>query len=129
MRVEIPMLPPPECSSNYHGSIRARISATKRWRDAAYYCVVDARNRQRFMTKPLPYAKVLLIVEFVIPHNGYERDLDNAITGLKPVVDALGKAGVMLDDKQEYIQYQTPFTYTINKSNAPSTIITVIEVK
>jgi len=134
VRIEIPMLPPPQCSPNYHGTVKARIRAVRTWRDAAYYCAVSARNEFESRLEdnqpiPLPWDKSLIKVEFVVPHSGYERDPDNAAAGMKPAIDALVKAGIMPDDKQQHYIMRGPYVWTADKSRAPLTIIEVEEEK
>lgn len=130
MRVEIPMLPPPQCSPNFHGSVKARIGATRDWRDTAYLCAVNERNEfeshlEDDQPTPLPWQKASIEVEFVIPHAGYERDYDNATAGLKPAIDALVWAGIMPDDRQKHYVMVGSYIWTVDKRRAPLTIITI----
>ncbi len=128
--IEMPMLPPPECSQNYHGSVKGRISATRKWRETAYFCAVNVRNEyesnlEDYQAEHLPFTAARLQVEFVVPHTGYERDYDNAAAGLKPAIDAMVLAGILAGDRQSNYQYAGPFVWTPDKSRAPLTIIKV----
>ncbi|GAJ16991.1 unnamed protein product, partial [marine sediment metagenome] len=72
--VSIPMLPPKEVSPNYHGELRAKMSATKAWREAAYYC---ARNACPGIFPN--YEKAVVRVTYQVPSKVYIKDDDNAI--------------------------------------------------
>ena len=128
--IEIPMLPPRECSGNYHGTVRARISAVRTWRNAAFYAAVDARNRRWLAGWPpraFPLQWVRIAVEFVVGRHGMERDLDNAIAGLKPALDGVVNADVLMNDEAPMIEYIMPFIYTIAPNAAPLTKLALLE--
>ncbi len=122
LTIKVPAIPPRECNTNYHGSIRGKIRATGQWRDTCYCCAVSARNEAWLVS---PIANAVIKVEFIVPHKGYERDFDNTCAGMKPAIDALVRAAILEGDQQKDYKYAIPFIWTPDKSRAPLTIIMV----
>jgi len=56
------------------------------------------KNRKKFGKLPLKYAKIEIVY-----HQTHISDTDNMYGSVKPVVDGLVKAGVIIDDKPKYL--------------------------
>lgn len=97
--VVIPMLPPKEVSPNYHGALRAKMRATKAWREAAYYCA-----RQACLGVFPNYEKALLRITYRVPSQVYIKDDDNAIASVKAALDGCVLAGIIRDDSPEHLR-------------------------
>lgn len=115
--VNIPMLAPRECSPNYHGELRAKMRATKAWREAAYYC---ARNACPGIFPN--YEKAVVRVTFQVPSQAYIKDDDNAIASVKPALDGCVLAGIVCDDSPEHLRI-LQVVWEIGKSKPPATIL------
>ena len=123
MRIEIPMLPPKECSPNYHGELRAKMSATKAWREAAYYCA-----RQACPGIFPNYEKAVVKVTFQVPSRAYVKDGDNAISSCKSALDGCVLAGIVCDDSPEHLRIILPVAWDIDKAKDKATILEFIEL-
>ena len=121
--VNIPMLPPKEVSPNYHGELRARMSATKAWREAAYYCA-----RQACPGVFPNYKKAAVRVTFQVPSQAYIKDDDNAIASVKPALDGCVLAGIVCDDSPEYLRV-LEVVWGINKAKDKATILEFIKLE
>lgn len=120
--VSIPMLPPRECSPNYHGELRAKMSATKVWREAAYYCA-----RQACPGVFPNYEKAVVRVTFQVPSKVYIKDDDNAIASVKPALDGCVLAGIVCDDSPEHLRILS-VVWDIDKVKDKVTILEFTEV-
>lgn len=120
--VNIPMLPPRECSPNYHGELRAKMSATKAWREAAYYCA-----RQASPGVFPNYERAVVRVTYQVPSRAYIKDDDNAITSVKPALDGCVLAGIVCDDSPEHLRI-LQVMWDIDKTKEKATILEFIEM-
>ncbi|GAH46793.1 unnamed protein product, partial [marine sediment metagenome] len=121
--VNIPMLPPEECSPNYHGELRARMRATKAWREAAYYCA-----RQACPGVFPNFENAVVRVTFQVPSHAYIKDDDNAIASVKPALDGCVQAGIVCDDSPEHLRI-LPVVWDINKARDKATILEFIKLE
>ena len=107
LALTLPGLPPRELRGNTHGYTReaefgARNAAVQ-WGSAAYYCIVDARNRCEEPEKWRHLEHAHMATTYVFPDNR-RRDVDNySGRAMKPVQDALVKAGVLIDDSFQHL--------------------------
>jgi len=120
--VNIPMLPPRECSPNYHGEIRARMSATKAWREVAYYCA-----RQASPGVFPNYEKAAVRVTYQVPSQAYIKDDDNAIASVKPAIDGCVQAGIICNDSPEHLRI-LPVVWDIDRARDKATILEFIKL-
>ena len=117
--IEINQLPPASYSLN------SRVHWSTRWKDgviyqnAVYYEAVNARNKVNWQA--LEYA--LMELEFVFAVERI-RDEDNHRARMKPGVDALVKAGIILYDDLKHLTC-SKMTFTVSKERAPMTIIKI----
>lgn len=116
--INIPMLPPSECSPNYRGHWAKKARAVKALREAAMLC---ALNDTKF-ARP-QYEKVELSITLVVRDARYYRDPDNMIASLKPAIDGCVDAGIIKDDSDKHILYSLPILYVIDKEKTPLTIL------
>lgn len=123
VKVNIPMLPPKEVSPNYHGELRARMSAAKAWREAAYYCA-----RQACPGVFPNYDKAIIKVTFQVPSQAYIKDDDNAITSVKPALDGCVLAGIICDDSPAHLRILS-VVWDINKAKDKATILEFIKLE
>ena len=121
--VEIPLLPPKEVSPNYHGELRAKMRATKAWREAAYYC---ARNACPGVFPN--YEKALLRITYQVPSQVYIKDDDNAIASAKAALDGCVLAGIVCDDSPEHLRV-LQVVWDIGKNKDKATIFEFIELE
>ena len=121
--INIPMLPPSECSPNYRGHWAKRAKAVKALREAAMLC---ALNDSRF-ARP-EYDKAEVSITLVVRDARYYRDPDNMIASLKPAIDGCVDAGIIKDDSDEHLRYRLPILYKISKEKTPLTILEFAEV-
>ena len=121
--VSIPMLPPKEVSPNYHGELRARMRATKAWREAAYYC---ARNACPGVFPN--YEKAVVRVTYQVPSQVYIKDDDNAIASVKPALDGCVLAGIVCDDSPEHLRI-LQVVWDIDKAKDKATILEFIKME
>jgi len=118
IRIVIPLLPPKEVSPNYHGELRAKMSATKAWREAAYYCA-----RQACPGIFPNYEKAVVKVTFQVPSQAYIKDDDNAIASIKPALDGCVLAGIVCDDSPEHLRMLPPVVWDIDRTKDKVTIL------
>jgi len=95
----IPLLPPKEVSPNHHGTLRAKMRATKAWREAGYYCA-----RQACPGVFPNYEKALLRITYRVPSRKYIKDDDNAISAIKGALDGCVLAGIVCNDSPEHLR-------------------------
>ena len=120
--VTIPLLPPKEVSPNYHGTLRAKMSATKVWREAAYYCA-----RQACPGVFPNYDKAVVRVTFQVPSKAYIKDDDNAIASCKPALDGCVLAGIVYDDSPEHLRILL-VGWDVNKAKDKATILDFLKL-
>ena len=121
--VEIPMLPPEEVSPNYHGTLRAKMRATKAWREAAYYCA-----RQACPGIFPNYEKAVVRVTYQVPSQAYIKDDDNAIASAKPALDGCVLAGIVCDDSPAHLRV-LQVVWDIGKNKDKATILEFIKLE
>jgi crossover junction endodeoxyribonuclease RusA len=121
--VEIPLLPPKEVSPNYHGKLRARMRATKAWREAAYYC---ARNACPGVFPN--YEKAVVRVTYQVPSQVYIKDDDNAIASVKAALDGCVLAGIIRDDSPEHLRV-LQVIWDIGKEKDKATLLEFIKLE
>lgn len=121
--VNIPMLAPKECSPNYHGRLRAKMSATKAWREAAYYCA-----RQACPGVFPNYEKAVVRITFQVPSQAYIKDDDNAINSVKAALDGCVQAGIVCDDSPEHLRI-LQVVWDIGKTKDKATILEFIKLE
>lgn len=92
LRIEIPLLPPPECNPNWKGHRMAKAEAVRQFRQDAFLCMVSERNRLRNFQA---FDRCSIDVTFHVPDLRYIMDDDNARVTLKPVQDALVDAEII----------------------------------
>lgn len=82
---------PPSPNRTRAGHWRARAASDLTWRTAAYFAALDV--------KPTGYVpgRVSVRVVLVIPDKR-RRDPDNALASVKPCIDGIVDAGLLLDD-------------------------------
>ena len=121
--VNIPMLPPRECSPNYHGTLRAKMSASKAWREAAYYCA-----RQACPGAFPNFERAGVRVTYQVPSLVYIKDDDNAIASVKHALDGCVQAGIICDDSPEHLRV-LQVVWDINKAKDKATILEFIKLE
>lgn len=130
IRIEVPQLPPVECSPNYRGHWSKRYQASRVYHNAVFYSAVDARNRVlgadlgEVKVDPkvrFPLAKARLDLTFVFPEDRI-RDVDNHLARWKPGQDALVDAGIILGDDLGHLTIGK-VRFEVDAKRAPLTII------
>ena len=116
--INVPMLPPVECSPNWRGHWTRVYKAKQTYRNAVYYYARETMNGN-----DVAFEKARLDLTFVFPAKR-KRDIDNMIARFKAGQDALVKAGLLPDDSPEYLEMGT-ITFETDKERAPLTIITL----
>ena len=119
--VTIPQLPPKECSPNFHGALREKMSATKAWREAAYYCA-----RQACPGVFPNFEKAVVRITFQVPSRAYIKDDDNAIASVKPALDGCVIANIVRDDSPKHLRI-LQVMWDINKAKEKATILEFIK--
>lgn len=101
-RISLPLEPPSqnEISSANRGSVTQR-RAYRRFRDG-YALLLNAwKHRDQI---PAPQGKRRVIFERVYSGRGKPRDKGNLIGGMKPLLDALVIAGLLVDDDEAHVE-------------------------
>jgi len=130
MRVEVPFLPPAECSPNWRGHWSRRHKAAKLYQQAVFYESVDARNKlERLPWRPWfpPFEKARLTLTFSFTYFR-ERDEDNLRAMFKPGQDALVQAELIKGDSPEHLVLGA-INIIIDQRRSPCTIIELEEAK
>ena len=122
-RIEIPMLPPKECSPNARVHWARKARAAKAYRTAANACALAASQ----LARP-QWSKAELFITIIISDKRHIRDTDNAIASIKPAVDGCVDAGIIEDDNPECLIYRTPVLYQVDREIAPMTILEIKKV-
>lgn len=92
LRIEIPLLAPPECSPNWTGHWGDKAKAVKQFRTDAFLCMVSERNKLRNFEG---FNQCSIDATFHVPDLRYVMDDDNARATLKAVQDALVDAEII----------------------------------
>lgn len=122
--IEIPCLPPSEYSGNSTACWQARHRANRGKRgpgQAAYACMVDARNRAGWQKLD----KAVMEVEVIFDRK-LERDADNLRSRFKVFQDALVWAEIIAADDDDHLKL-VRLQITVDKARAPLTRIRVRE--
>ena len=120
IRLEIPMLPPPELNPNARGFWTERHAAARDFRKAAWAIAYNANPSHDVM-----FRKVVIKVTLVYPNHQVTPDPDNLITMLKPALDGIVDAKIIPNDTKEEIRYVLPMVYEVDPQRAPLTIMEV----
>ena len=123
LRIEIPGLPPAECSPNarVHWAVKAK--AAKQYGTTVSYVAVDAKNRSKNPAQWQDLDGARVSVTFMLPNNR-RRDLDNLIASFKSALDALVRCGILLDDSAGHVTVSYSATQPFD-SVTPVTIVQV----
>lgn len=95
---------PPLPNKRMHWAEKADENRT--WRSAAFVKARDAW-RQHDHADDFPLRKAVLQVVVIRP-GGQGPDPDNALAAVKPVIDGLVDAGILVSDRRECVSYLTP---------------------
>jgi Holliday junction resolvase RusA-like endonuclease len=87
-------LPPAALHAHNSGNWRSKAAPTRAYRQEA---ALLAKQEMRKERSSYPYEKGELSIDFHFP-NLRRRDTLNAVQGLKPAIDGLVDAGIILDD-------------------------------
>lgn len=85
---------------NTRGAAIAQSQQVARLREDARRMALDRVNRQR--PAGIPWREVRLEIEFGLKRGN--RDADNLIAGVKPYIDGLVDAGIMVDDSVKVVK-------------------------
>ena len=123
LHIELPGLPPKECSPNWRGHWAAKADAVKLYRqDAGWRAVFAtgdyARANGEKWTAP---DHATMHVTFIVPDNR-RRDKTNMASAFKPALDGLVDAGIIQDDSHQHLDDQ----YHIEVRKGRS--VTIVEV-
>jgi len=121
MRIEVPFLPPVEYSPNWRGHWAAKHKAGEVYHDAAFYCCVDARNREYLKGLSFPFVKAKLNLTVVFAELRL-RDQDNLLARFKPGLDAVVDSALLLGDDMEHLEIGQ-VKAVVDPERAPLTII------
>ena len=115
LRIEIPMLPPIALSPNARPHWAQKHRATQSLRTVAWACAYSvARDRiEKATIQPI----------FVVASKR-RRDPDNWLAMLKPAIDGLVDAGILIDDDSEHVKLLSP-QFVVDRSKAPMTVLEV----
>lgn len=91
--IEIPMLPPAECSPNARGHPLVKAGAVKAWRRAAYYAAVEVRRDY------LPPGSYEYDIEVAWSGRRQAMDDDNLLASCKAARDGLADA--LFEDRED----------------------------
>ena len=90
------------------------------WRQAAFILALDARPGE---WAPLDRASVAVYWRFRVRR---KRDLDNLVAGLKPLLDGLVDAGVLVDDSSDHLISLGPLAVEVG-ARQDETVLVVTE--
>lgn len=113
MILEIPRVPP--SPNNLVGHWRFRHRNTQLWRNEVYYAVVQSSERPS-----APYPKATVSID---RRSIGILDEDNLVASMKPVIDGLRHAGVLLDDSPAHMKLSV--TQTQSRKLPPRTRIEI----
>lgn len=140
MLIEVPLLPPVECSPNWRGHFMARYRAGKQFKQDVFRCTIDAKNRlSQDELNRLPLQKAELNLLFVVAE-WRVRDADNWLARFKPGLDALCaeyspgmrvrdglNAGIIASDDAACLRIGS-IEFEVDPNRAPLTIIEIAGV-
>ena len=118
--ITVHQLPPQECSPNSRVHWAVRKIASDCYEAEVDVFAIQARNKD---PRSYPLDKAIVTLTLVVADKR-RRDLDNFWTRFKPGMDALVRAGVLVDDDIEHLQHGE-ITVEVNAEIAPMTIIMV----
>lgn len=132
MRIEVPFLPPAECSPNARVHWSDRYKTSSPYQSSVFYCAVDARNRlyhrpRRIGDSDPPFDRARLDLTFVVA-NRRSRDEDNWRARFVPGQNALVQAGLIPDDMPAHLVLGE-IHFEVDKARAPLTIIDLVAVQ
>ena len=127
MRIEVPQLPPAEHSPNWRGHWGKKYACGKIYHDAVFYCCVDVRNRGFREGLSFLYIKAVINLAFYFPDQR-RRDRDNLLARVKPGLDGIVDAALIMDDDAEHLEIGKVDIF-VDPERAPLTIIELEEQK
>lgn len=122
LTVRIPGRPPGGNALHRMGHWAVRKSREE-WRDITYLSAAQALAEARIAGTPWTVPKVAQVAAEWHFRTRRRRDYDNLVSGLKPLLDGLVQAGVILDDSTEYLATLGPFSVQV--SGVDETVLTV----
>lgn len=122
MRIEVPMLTPPELNPNARVHWAERHRAAKAFRQVAWAMAYNDNPSHNVI-----FDKAAISVRFIVPNHRVAPDPDNAVAMLKPALDGLVDAKILAGDTKEHVRYILPFFYEVDRERAPLTIFEIVE--
>ena len=120
--IEIPQLPPVEYSPNWRGFWGKRYRAGQRFSQETFLCVVQTKSSlSPEVLSSLPLEKVEISLLFVVKDDRI-RDVDNWVARMKPGIDALCNAGLIVGDDYKHLAIKE-VNFEVNPQQAPKTLI------
>jgi len=123
IEINIPILPPKEASPNFRGHW-AQVYRAK----AGFKVMVKLSIPVEVRGNPPRLEKSKLSVLFTIPDKRHYRDVDNALSCLKPAIDACVDAGILVNDAPCNLSFKG-MDWVIDKDKAPLTTLIFEEQK
>ena len=120
VRLEIPMLPPPELNPNAREFWVERHKAARDFRKAAWAIAYNTNPAHEVM-----FPKAVIKVTLVYKNHQVKPDPDNAVTMLKSALDGIVDAKILENDTRDHVRYIQPFSYEVDPQRAPLTIMEV----
>jgi hypothetical protein len=107
LRIELPGLPPKECSPNWRGHWAAKADEVKLYRHDTGWNAVFAKEAHYRLNQEwwLAPEHATMHVTFVVPDNR-RRDKTNMAAAFKPALDGLVDAGIIKDDSHQCLDDQ-----------------------
>lgn len=97
-------LPPPECSSNFHGHFMRKARAVKRYRNACGWAFLSMSKEVGWVQPDR--VEIEVVYSCYQKCEGYKpRDIQNAIESLKPAIDSMADAGIISGDTKQRLQW------------------------
>ena len=96
--IEVPGRVPAKLRPNARMHWGAKMRATKKWRARGY----QEGKIRRLSSGPLDLARITFEFHYKVRRN---RDIDNLILTMKPFVDGLVDAGLLIDDSSEHLRH------------------------
>lgn len=105
--VEVPGIPPGPNQQSRNRHARARVTAE--WRRTASLCASSAMNviPGRRDESGFPWGRSLIHLTFTFGQSN-TRDPDNLISTVKPLIDGLIDAGLIVNDTSRHVSYAPP---------------------
>lgn len=120
--IEVPALPPKECSPNARVHWAARYKAGKKFKEVVGW---SARASIPNLADFVPMDKAEMSLTFVVAEKRIH-DADNFIARFKPGQDALVTMGLLAQDDINHLTV-TGIKFEVDKTRAPMTIIKLID--